>query len=324
MTDRDIIHINSGGGLEPRKRELTTDDLIEQCLSETQNIMEVSKDRYRKSMKRYFKWVAEVGFDLQRITFSEILEYRKYLEKKRNKAGELLSPYTIGAYLIAVKIFYDWAHAKGIYPINPCATLKMPGKTHKYKRKPLDPEQMELLFAHFKKQSLRDYAIIRTLYYCGLRTIELVRIDFGDIEVVKDVRRVNIQGKGKTSKDRWVKLRDEAYNPIMEYLKSRNIELHEDTPVFVSESFVGAGERLTQGTISRIVKAGLKAIGLDSRKYTAHGIRSSAGTNAIRKGATLAQVQDMLRHASDTTTKGYVSDILDEDRNKNKSAEDFL
>lgn len=305
--------------------EENIEKLIDRFLMDTHNINAASKKRYKDSLKIYFRWVKERGFDLKEITRTELIMYYDWLSvQKSPKTGDVFSDYTVGTYFIAVKLFYGWANSMGLM-MNPAGGIKIKKKSHKFRRKPLNAEQMEQLLAYFKTQSLRDYAIISVMYYCGMRTIEISRLDFGDISVVDGVRQILVMGKGKTSKDDWVKLNDKPYNAIMEYIASRGT-VGKNDPIFVSESAFAskAGERLNKATISRIAKRGLKAIGLDERVYTAHGIRHSAATNAIKKGASISQVKEMLRHVDEKTTMAYIYTIKDEERRNNKSAEDFL
>ncbi|MEK6884900.1 MAG: tyrosine-type recombinase/integrase, partial [Nanoarchaeota archaeon] len=303
MSD-EIAVINNNNLQHKPDDDFNADILIEQFLADTQNILENTKKRYKKSLKLYFEWVKRSQYQLKNITLTELLIYKAELENKVTKEGGKLSPFTVSTYLIAVKEFYKWANGKGLM-YDPAKALKSPKKEHRFRRKPLNEEQIKLLFDYFKSNSKRDYALINVMYYCGLRTIEISRLDIGDIEIIDGVRQVAIQGKGKITKDRWVKLLDKAFVPLSEYLATRE-ELKPSDPIFVSESITEPGGRLIAGTISKIVKRGLRAIGLNERMYTAHGIRHSAATNAIKKGASISQVQEMLRHADEKTTLNYI------------------
>ncbi len=329
MSD-EIIHIE-GDNLPSDKNDFDSESLIKQFLADTQNLADSSKDRYEKSLRRYFEWVKISPYQLKNITHTELLIYRKYLEACKNRYNELLSTFTVNAYIVAVGLFYDWAHAKGLM-LNPASALKAPKRETKFKRLPLHPEQIKKLLDHLKKQSLRDYTMISVMYYCGgLRDIEVSRLDFGDIQMQyspkqkKDVRVVLIQGKGKKEKDRKVKMRDEEYKLICEYMGDR-INNGPNEPIFISAGAFQKKDvttRLTPDTISRTAKAALKAIGLNNKQYTAHSIRHSAATNSLRNGASIADVQKMLRHADSKTTEGYIH-TLDEEETLNNSAQDFL
>jgi len=305
--------------------EFNTEALIDQFIADTQNIRESTKINYRRSLKRYFDWVAISGFVLNKITLTELLIFKKYLENQKTKEGLLLSTYTISAYLSAVKLFYEWANGKSLTMFNPAKSLKSPKRESKFERKPLSIDQCKLLLEHFKKSSIRDFAICNLMIRCGLRTIEVVRIDIEDVDIQNGTRVLMVQGKGKNTKGRFVVLGDKAYFPIEEYLKTKITgDLNIATgPMFTSESITGVAGRLIPGTISKIIKKGLRSIGLNHKKFTAHSLRHTAGTAAIRKGASLDQVQEMLRHASPETTKGYIATVRDEER-LTDAAESFL
>lgn len=296
--------------------DFNIDELINKYLNDTQNLSANTKKRYAKSIRLYLEWVKASPYKLANIKLTELLIYKKYLEDKK------LSGFTVSTYLVAVKLFYEWGNSMGLM-FNPAAGLRSPKKDHKFMRKPLSEEQILKLFEHFRKGSKRDLAIATIMYYCGLRTIEISRLNVGDIRTEDGVREVWVQGKGKKEKDRSVKLGDKAFGPIKDYLSERE-SINPEDPIFLSEGVVGKPGRLVPDTISRIVKSGLVAIGLDSRLYTAHGIRHSAATNALLKGATMDQVQEMLRHADKKTTAAYTHTVREIERRKNKTAEDFL
>ena len=74
------------------------------------------------------------------------------------------------------------------------------------------------------------------------------------------------------------------------------------------------GGRLTTRAISRIAKEGLKAIGIDDRSYTAHSLRHTTACSLIRSGASLEEIQGVLRHTNPATTQIYLSTIAEETR----------
>ena len=320
----DIIHINS----QLAEQSHSTDDLIEQYLADLQDVMDSSKKRYRKSLKKYFAWLVTKGYTVRGVTLTEILQYKQSLIDAKLADGSRLSDVTIGTYLVALKGFYKWANSKG-FPFNAAAMLKSPKKDGKFKREYIPEDKLNELFAYFEKISIRNLSIAKILYYCGLRTIELVRLNWGDIRWATEGRRViDVQGKGKKKKDRTVNLTDKSFWVLESYKKYKlekygDSAITADAPIFASEGAGGGRGRLITGTVSEIIKAGLRAIGMDSRKFSAHSLRHSAGTIAMQKGGTKEEVRDMLRHSSTTITDIYTKAIDAENRLK-KSAEDLL
>lgn len=294
------------------------DQLIDRFMA-NQDLKPASKNRYRKSLRVYFNWVKESGYELGDIRYEQLLIYKAWLFNQKTKDGTLFSSFTISAYINALKSFYKWANSIGLL-FNPAGSLKAPEKEKggKFEREPLTAEQAKKLLEHFSLSSPRDFAICSLMLRCGLRTIEITRLDVEDVQFKSDKRILMVQGKGKDRKDRYVLLSDKAFIPLNNYLNGRTTGV-----MFTSESITGVAGRLIPGTISKIIKKGLRAIGINHKKFTAHSLRHTAGTTAIKAGASIGQVQDMLRHADSKTTEGYLKTILEENRLKN-SAEGLL
>lgn len=318
----EIIHV--GNQLPDAQRPHSTDDLIEQFLADAQ-IRDNSKIRYRKSLKEYFKWIENSNLDLKAITLTELLKYKADLEGSTSqRSGTKLSSFTVGAYLMAVKVFYNWGESKGLM-FNPGKALKSPAREKKFKRVPLTSDQANMLLDYFETRSPRDFAIVNLMVLTGLRTVEVVRINCGDIKEIDGTRVLYVQGKGKSEKDKYVKLVNSAYFPIKKYLITRTA-FTMDMPLFVSEG-IGTAEargRLIPGTISEMVKAGLRAVGLDHPQWTAHSLRHTAGTTAVDLGATIGEVQALLRHSDSKTSEGYAHMALERKRLKDPTAENLL
>ena len=159
--------------------------------------------------------------------------------------------------------------------------------------------------------SLRDFAIVNLILRTGLRTIEVVRADVGDITFKGDRRVLLIWGKGHTEKDSFVVLSDKAYLPIKEYLETRKGAKAGD-PLFISNSRQNNGERLTTRTISKICKDGLKGVGMDGREFTAHSLRHTTAVQILKQGGEITDVQRVLRHTSPVTSQIYTESIEEE------------
>ena len=145
------------------------DNLIEQFLLETQEVKDSTKNRYRKSLKKYFGWLAENKLNVKEVVLPDILRYKQWLKDIIMEDQTHLSDITVGSYLTVVRLFYSWANSRG-FPYNPASTLRSPKKNAKYGKKPIPPADMERLFKFFKEKadkdnSSRDYTIAKTLYY---------------------------------------------------------------------------------------------------------------------------------------------------------------
>lgn len=149
----------------------------------------------------------------------------------------------------------------------------------------------------------------------GLRTIEVSRADVADIIQQDGKYFLLVQGKGRTEKDAMVRITDGVYNLIQDYL---NCRADDNAPLFGSISRRNKGERITTNSISRIVKTAMRRAGYDSKRLTAHSLRHTAATTALKAGATLRQVQQVLRHSSINVTTIYLHDL---DRLNNNAEE---
>lgn len=275
----------------------------------SQDVRESSRNLYTRTLKLFFQWVAREGKSLAELSRTDILEYKDYLQEKG------LSSLSVSSYLTSLRKFYEWAESEKMYP-NIAKGIKTPRRVQAFKKQHLADEKSVELLSYFQAVSLRDYAIVNLLLRTGLRTIEVVRADIGDITFKANRRILKIWGKGHDGKDDFVVLTDKAYAPIKSYLATRR-GAKANEPLFTSHSHRNTGERLTTRTISGICKAGLKAIGLDSREFSAHSLRHTTAVALLKSGGQITDAQAVLRHTSPTTTQIYTESIKEELRLKN-------
>lgn len=294
-----------------------TEGLVDRFLKSV-NLRENSRALYKRTLKQFFLWAESKSQNLETLTIVELIEYKEYLLSPERGLTSL----TVGSYITSLKKFYEFLESERRYP-NIAKSLKNPKRKQQFRKSPLSPEQATGLLVYIKYQALRDYAIINLILRTGLRTIEVIRANVGDIVVKPGGHRVLlIHGKGRDEKDNFVILTDKAYQPISEYLESRGAYRPEE-PLFYSTSNNSKGERLSTRTISHIAKEGLRSIGLDSKNFTAHSLRHTAGTSLLRATGDLEKTRLMLRHSDPKTTLIYV-DTLTEERRLKESGEAIL
>ena len=148
----------------------------------------------------------------------------------------------------------------------------------------------------------RDRAILETLYGGGLRISELVGLDLGDLDLHGGMARV----LGKGSKERVVPLGRSARGALQEYLDSGRIDLDRSrNRADRNALFLNArGGRLTRQGAWLIVRAAGDRAGLRGRLYP-HVLRHSCATHMLDHGADIRVVQELLGHASLSTTQVY-------------------
>lgn len=271
-----------------------------------QDVRESSRLLYTRTLTQYFEWVEKTGrlARFSQLTREDILEYKDSLLE----AG--LSALTVSSYIVAVRKFYEWAEAEKVYP-NIAKGIKTPRRKQAFKKQHLTDAKSGELLQHFQHTSLRDYAIVNLILRTGLRTVEVVRANVGDITFKGDRRVLLVWGKGHTEKDDFVVLSDKAYEPIKAYLATRK-GAKAGEPLFTSTSHQNCGERLTTRTISYMCKEGLKAIGLDGKEYTAHSLRHTTAVAILKHGGMITDVQEVLRHTSPATSQIYTESVKEE------------
>lgn len=257
-----------------------------------------TKKTYRKALIRFFTWVEYENLAIEMLTNKDIINYKNYLLSVRH-----CSSLTVSTYVCALRGFYRWAEAGRISP-NIARDIQT-SHDNEHVRMHLTQPQISRLLECAQAMGPREYAMINLMLRCGLRTIEASRADIKDISYLEDQRIMYIQGKGRKDKKRWVVLRDAAYIPIREYLDTRKDALP-SAPLFVGQGKGSTGRRLSTRTIQDICKRCLRGIGLDSHEYTAHSLRHTTGVQIIKNGGTVADVQDVLGHASIDTSRIYL------------------
>ena len=264
---------------------------------------------YSRNLRQFFTWLAANG--ISSPTRADVITYRRHLEASGHK------PATITGYIVAVRQFFKWTESEGIYS-NVGVNVKGAKIDNTFKKDPLTSRQAKEVLARIDTDTLtgkRDHAIMVLMMTCGLRTIEVIRANVEDMRTLGNETVLYIQGKGRDEKADCVKLAPETEAAIRAYLSIRG-KTSSDAPLFASESHRNAGERMTTRSISRIVKDGLRAAGLDSERLTAHSLRHTAGTLNLLNGGTLDETQQLLRHAKIDTTMRYLHHM---DRVKNDS-----
>lgn len=296
-----------------------------------------TKDTYRKAMVLFVGWVGETGRDMGSLTRVDILAYKDQLLKSGHSA------LTVNLYLSAIRKFYKWTKDGNIYPniAEDVSSVKTNKKT--FRKMHLESEEGAALLDEVSTPKVvsgktepltrrlnvneqliakRDYAMVNLMLRTGLRTIEVSRADIGDITMRRDRRILKVWGKGRSEKDSFVVLTDEAYLPIKDYLSWRPGAVA-DEPLFQCEGLDSKGRRMSTRRIQAICKDALRAIGLDGHEYSAHSLRHTTGTQILLNGGTMFDVQNVLRHATPATSQIYVDTIM-EDKRLDDASEELL
>jgi len=264
-----------------------------------QDVKQSSKDTYRRQLIQFLRYLTENR--INNPTRETILAFKAALIKKG------LSGLTVNSYLVVVRKFFAYLERMGYYP-NIAKDIKGCSRASFFMKDPLTVDQIEQLLGSILRESVigkRDYAILNLMVRAGLRSIEIVRANVGDIRQYGDEALLYVQGKGKDAKDEFVLLTEKALNPILDYLSTRN-NTRLSSPLFTSESNRNSGGRLTTRTIRGLVKKHLRGIGLDDSRLSAHSLRHTFATMALSSGAPVTIVKEAMRHKDVSTTMVYV------------------
>lgn len=264
-------------------------------------------ETYTRALSQLFNYFSLNG--IRQPQREDIVAFREELKASGHK------PTTVQNYITATKLLFKWTAQEGLYP-NIAEHLKGAKLNRDHKKDYLTSRQVKEVLAGVDRsteQGLRDYAILTLMITGGLRTIEVVRADVGDIRTLGDNSVLYVQGKGREEKTEYIKISPQVEKAIWAYLTARG-EKDEKAPLFSSTSNNNKGARLTTRSVSGIVKTRLQQAGYDSEKLTAHSLRHTAVTLSLLAGKDITEVQQFARHANIATTMIY-NHALDKAKN---------
>lgn len=218
---------------------------------------------------------------------------------ERKRGG--LSASSIKLIVVALKIFFRFAVARGFVQRDPADSLSLP-RIERSLPETLNEIQVEQLLESVDTNAplgLRDRAILELLYASGLRISELAGAKLENLDLENGVVRVT----GKGNKTRLVPVGRKACAALERYLRQERPDLVR--PKSGSEVFLSIrGGRLTTVRIWQIVKTCARRSGLEVNIYP-HLLRHSFATHLLSNGADLRIIQEMLGHADISTTQVY-------------------
>jgi len=210
-----------------------------------------------------------------------------------------LSPRTLALTLSAWRGFYRWLARYRDFGANPVLGIRAP-KAARPLPKALSVESTELLFNEEGQDQpalIRDRAMFELLYSSGLRLGELVALNIGDGRL--DLRQGEVTVTGKGAKTRTVPIGAKAREALAAWLNARQAAAGEKA------LFIGArGRRISAGTVGTRLKQWARRRGLHEKVHP-HMLRHSFATHVLQSSQDLRAVQEMLGHASISTTQVY-------------------
>jgi integrase/recombinase XerD len=276
------------------------------------SLSSASIDSYRRDLKRFELILSD--FD---ITFSKLSE-DKFGEIIATLSHQGLATPSINRFTSAIKGFYKYCAIE--YQMNNPLTDIKSFKVARKLPKAISVEEVEALLratgSLSTSSSLRDRLIIELLYGTGARVAELVGIDISDITEEsldgEDVTILKLRGKG--SKERLVPIGKFAVSALDDYLvRLRPALLAKNSQNERALFLNNRGKRLTRQSAWTTVLSAAKEAGLQGR-VSPHVFRHSYATHLLDGGADIRVVQELLGHASVTTTQIYTLITIDKVR----------
>ena len=256
---------------------------------------------YLSGVKAFMRYVSEKG--IKQPTRETVIEYKKELTATKSAS-------TVALYLSSIRRFFAWCASEGLYE-DITASVKSPHVDTGHKKDCFTANQLKAIIGGIERNGMkgkRDYALFALMSATGLRCVEVMRANVGDIRNVCGEYVLYVQGKGKSSKADFVKLSAPIMAMLKEYLTARG-DVSDDAPLFASVSRRNFGGRMTTRSISRVCKTAMRQAGFDSRRLTAHSLRHSAVTIALMAGLSLQDVSQFARHSNISVTMIYSHDI---------------
>ena len=270
--------------------------LIEKFLNYLKNVKRVSPhtyDAYRHDLNDFQNFTKED--DLTRVDHYAIRDYLAYLRRDKNVS-------TVSRHLSSIRSFLKWCVKEDFLKTSPADLVDNP-KLPKRLPRGLSVEESFLLCEEPLKENLelsvRDKAVVELLYASGIRVSELCLLDVDDVDLTKGIAKI----KGKNDKERLVPFHPLCAAALQEWISKTRPEILKGKAT--KALFLGAqGERINERVVRRSLSHYGKILGITGSLHP-HRFRHAFATHLLENGADLRAIQEMLGHASISTTQRY-------------------
>jgi integrase/recombinase XerC/integrase/recombinase XerD len=256
---------------------------------------EGTRRAYGVDLGQFALWATEQGLEPPAVTPRALRRYAALLSDRRNVAA------TVARKLAALRAFYRVLREHGHVTQNPADLMPAPKRPASLP-KVLRPDEVAALLDRIPASTpleVRDRALFELAYACGLRAEELVDLDVASVDF--DAEELRVEGKG--SKTRVVPAGEAALRALGRYLERARpalaAEPGEDA-LFLSKS----GRRLSTSDVRRRLRVWARHAAVHGG-ISPHALRHSFATHLLDGGADLRAIQELLGHASISTTQIY-------------------
>lgn len=259
----------------------------------------------RETYLRYFViWADERGLQHPQEVTKPILEaYQRYLFHYRKANGQPLSVRSQHGRIIPIRALFSWLVKNNHLLSNPASDLDLPRLDRRLPRAVLNQSEAEAVLNGIDTTApmgVRDRAILEVLYSTGMRRMEVVGLRWDDVDVERGTLFIR-EGKGRV--DRMIPVGDRALRWCEKYLHEVRPALDvtgHDPSLFLTS----LGEAFTPNRMTQLVRNHINAADI-GKSGSCHMFRHSCATLMLENGADIRFIQQLLGHASVSTTQIY-------------------
>ena len=272
-------------------------------LTAEQNASENTVAAYRNDLNQLIIYLeayrGPLGEQVNDWTQADKIVMQNYLLELRERG---YASTTVARKIAALKGFFEYLHRTHVIAEDPTAGVTSP-KVKKHVPQTIPPEDVEKLLAapsaSRTPQSLRDMALMETLYATGVRVTELVNLDVANVDLARAQVVCGVKGRQQRS----VPIDEGTVFALTRYLADGRPQLviaANEPALFLNHR----GQRLTRQGLWLIIKRYVREVGIED-SVTPHTLRHSFATHLLNSGAKLREVKERLGHASLSTTQVY-------------------
>lgn len=284
---------------------------FDRYLQVERNLSPATREAYQFDLGKFNSYLEKnLGTEpvFNQVSTENIKTYLHYLQSSRGYKSTTLS-----RVIASIRVLFEYGVQQGQIEASPAAYIHNPKLPKKLPIYLVDSELKKLLSAPDSTDVMgrRDFSILVTLGFTGMRRQELVGMDLSSIDLER--RTIRVMGKG--SKERLIPMNEFVFNAINNYLEVRPINGADDA-VFLNRQ----GKRLTGRSIVNIVRKYVRKAGIGKEKISPHKLRHTFATLLHMNDVDILEIKNLLGHSSITSTQIYTHT----NSNKLRSAVDRL
>jgi integrase/recombinase XerD len=265
------------------------------------NFSERTVSSYSQNIRYFLKYLKEIGIqNIIEVDRKVINDYQSWVYMESYK-GKPLSAGTRQHRLTCIRTFYRYLIKTGMVNYDPSSFIDLPKIADELPKNILTKKEVGAILSQPDLETplgIRDRAIMELFYSTGIRTTELCDITLNDV----DLRNSQLKVTGKNSKDRIVPLGEIVSDFLELYLKEARPKLADSSQpyLFVSRQ----NKKLRRFYLSTLIKSYAQKAGI-KKLITPYSFRHSFATHLLKGKADIRKIQELLGHASITTTQRY-------------------